>query len=144
MPINSPNALKFIELTILKCMHTYLFFVSYSKDVMKYFCVGSCSAGVRQPVYHPLPPGATRPPHGSPESALAQLMQCEQRILHGAPGMPHYREAGPPTRPWLAHRHGPPPAQTFIPVSHHTEDRWHTHEGWWWLFKTASIVFTCI
>ncbi|XP_068734964.1 uncharacterized protein [Montipora capricornis] len=93
-------------------------------------CMGqcSCSAGVRQPVYHPLPPGATRPPHGTPESALAQLMQCEQRILHGAPGMPHYREAGPPTRPWLTHRHGPPPAQTFIPVSHHTEDRWHTHE----------------
>ncbi|KAL9963085.1 hypothetical protein ACROYT_G032256 [Oculina patagonica] len=41
--------------------------------------------------------------------------------------MSHYREAAPPG-PWVGHRHGPPPSQPFIPVSHHHEDLWHAHE----------------
>ena len=83
---------------------------------------------MRQSVFHALPPGAPPPPPPTHESALAQLMQCEQRILRGGPGMPHYREAAPPG-PWVGHRHGLPPSQAFIPVSHHHEDLWHTHEG---------------
>lgn len=117
----------------------FFFFLSsfLSASYLIFFHVGSCSAGVQQPVYHPLPPGASHPPHGSHESALAQLMQCEQRILHSAPGMPHYREAGPPPRPWLTHRHGPSPNQPFIPVNHRSDDLWHAHEGWWMLALVA-------
>ena len=111
-------------------MSIFLLDSRHQDKIAKLYCcfiVGSCSAGVRQPVFHALPPGAPPPPP-TRESALAQLMQCEQRILRGGPGMPHYREAAPPG-PWVGHRHGPPPSQSFIPVSHHHEDLWHAHEG---------------
>lgn len=54
-------------------------------------------------------------------------MQCEQRILRGGPGIPHFREQAPPGA-WVGLRHGPPTSQTFLPVSHHHEDLWHAHD----------------
>ena len=101
-----------------------LLLCAYLKKI-SWLITGSCSAGPRQPVYRT--PGAPPPPPPGHDSALAQLMQCEQRILHGAP---HYRGAAPPG-PWITHRHGPPPAQSFIPVSRHRDDLWHAHDGEW-------------
>ena len=114
----------FQYISILTCLK------GVQDKIAKFCCliVGSCSTGVGQPVFHALPPGAPPPPPPSHESALAQLMQCEQRILRGGPGIPHYREGAPPG-PWVGHRHGPPPSQSFIPLSHHHEDLWHAHEG---------------
>ena len=50
------------------------------------------------------------------ESALARLMQVEQRILHTAPGqhIPHYRDAPPPHGSWLPH--GLPHASQYCPL----------------------------
>ena len=111
--------------SLIKLSRNIYFIRVYFQSFHFYFySTGSCPAGVRPPVFHTLPPGAPPPPPPpSHESALAQLMQCEQRILH-RPGMPHFREAAPPG-PWVGHRHGPPPPQPFIPVSHHHEDLWH-------------------
>ena len=118
----------------------------YSSPYKCHYCVhiGSCSAGVGQPVYHPLPTSA---PPRSRESALAQLMHCEQRILHSHPRMPHFREM-PPAGHWPGPRHAPPPSQPFLPIRHHHEELWHIREGTLSIFQYVSflrldLVYVC-
>ncbi|XP_048590117.1 uncharacterized protein LOC5508662 isoform X2 [Nematostella vectensis] len=80
-------------------------------------CSG-CTGGVYRPTG----------PITHPESALARLIQCEQRILHSGPrpSIPHYREAPTPHSPWLAHGH---PHQQYMSLPSKREEMWRQQEA---------------